>query len=243
MNHPTFCKTVLAAAALTLGACTTPYSEVPVATNFPTTTQEKLQSAHHWQVIAQGIAAQITQALQQEQGCRSAPLVCPTLAFASPDRPSPFERALIAAITTELVRHGWKVRTDLPAEITIRIDTQANRFQNRPADGKFTSFAALGAGLWVLSDDKNIGIWEHVSPGASALVGLAASDVWRWQTSQFAQGPTPEVELMVNVSAVRDGVYLARTSEIFFIADSDVALYTPPPAPQPAPTVLPVRGS
>ncbi|WP_217125286.1 hypothetical protein [Hydrogenophilus thiooxidans] len=244
MNRPIVARALLVGAiAFGVAACTTPFSEVPVATNFPTTTQEKLQSAHHWQVIAEGIAAQITQALQQEQGCRSAPLACPTLAFASPDRPSPFERALIAAITTELVRQGWKVRTELPAEITLRLEVQANRFRNRPADGRFTSAAVLGAGLWVLSDDKNIGVWEHVSPGASALIGLAAADLWRWQTSQFAQGPTPEVELMVHVSAVREGVYLARTSEVFYIADSDLALYTPPPAPLPAPTVLPVRGS
>lgn len=243
MNRPTLRTTLFATAALALGACTTPYSEVPVATNFPTTTQEKLQSAHHWQVIARGIAAQITQMLQQEQGCRSEPLLCPTLAVAVPDRPSPFERAVIAALTTELVRLGWKVRTELPAEITVRLETQATRFQNRPADGKFTSFAALGVGLWVLSDDPNIGIWENVSPGASGLVALAAADLWRWQTSQFAHGPTPEVEVMISVSADRQGVYLARTTEVFYIADSDLALYAPPPAPLPAAKVLPVRGS
>ncbi len=231
---------LLSAAAA--GACTTPYSEVPVAANFHTTTQEKLQSAHHWQIIARGIAARLSQALEQPLGCRAELPICPTLAIASSDRPSAFEKALAAALTTEMVARGWKVRTELPADVTIRLDVLGQRFTNRPADGKFTSLAFLGTGLWVLSDDPNAGIWANISPGASVLTGLAAIDLWRWQMSQYASGPTPEVEVMVSASATRDGVYLARTTDVFYIADSDVALYTPPPAPLPAPTLLPVKG-
>jgi len=221
-------------------ACTTPYSEVPVAVNFPTTKQEKLQSARHWQMIAQGIATRITAALQGEQGCRAQPMVCPTVAVVTSDRPSSFEKGLAAALTTEMVQKGWKVRTELPAEIVLRLDIQAHHFQNRPADGKFTSLAALAVGLWVVSDDKDIGIWRNVSPGAAVLTGLTAYDIWRWQMSEFAEGPTPEMEVIVNAAASREGVYLARTTDVFFIANSDVALYLPSP---PAPARLPVRGS
>ncbi len=228
--------------ALASAACTTPYGEVPVAANFPTVKQEKLQSAHHWQVIAQGIAVRLTQALEQPLGCRADLPHCPSLAIASSDRPSAFEKALAAALTTELVNRGWKVRADLPGDVIVRLEILAQRFSNRPADGKFTSLAFLGAGLWVLSDDPNAGIWANISPGASVLTGLAAIDLWRWQMSQYASGPTPEVEVMVSASATRDGVYLARTTDVFYIADSDVALYTPPPAPLPAPTLLPVKG-
>ena len=234
---------LLSLAAGVTAACTTPYSEVPVAVNFPTTKQEKLQSAHHWQVVAQAIAARLTTALQQEQECRAQPMICPTVAVATSDRPSPFEKGLAAALTTELVQKGWKVRTELPAEIVVRLDIQAHRFQNRPADGKFTSLAALGVGLWVVSDDENIGIWRNISPGAAVLTGLTAYDIWRWQMSEFAKGPTPEVELIVSAAATREGVYLARTTDVFFVADSDVTLYLPPPAPLPAPAHLPVHGS
>lgn len=242
MSQPLSRCAALTLAAVAVAACTTPYSEVPVAVTFPTTKQEKLQSAHHWRVIASGIAVRLTEALQQEQGCRSAPLVCPTVAVASSDRPSAFEKGLAAALTTELVQRGWKVRTELPAEIVVRLDVQANRFRDRPADGRFTSLAALGVGLWVVSDDETIGIWQNVSPGAAVLTGLTALDLWRWQRSEFAQGPTPEVELIVTASASREGVYLARTTDVFFIADSDHALYLPP-APLPTPTRLSVQGS
>jgi hypothetical protein len=236
---------LLSLAAGATAACTTPYSEVPVAVNFPTTKQEKLQSAHHWQVVAQAIAARLTTALQQEQECRAQPMICSTVAVATSDRPSPFEKGLAAALTTELVQKGWKVRTELPAEIVVRLDIQAHRFQNRPADGKFTSLAALGVGLWVVSDDENIGIWRNISPGAAVLTGLTAYDIWRWQMSEFAKGPTPEVELIVSAAATREGIYLARTTDVFFVADSDVTLYLPPPAPAPlpAPAHLPVHGS
>ncbi|MCX7945611.1 MAG: hypothetical protein N2557_01365 [Hydrogenophilus sp.] len=239
MKQPLFLTWV----SLLAAGCATPYSEVPIAVNFPTSQQEKLQSAHHWRVIGQSIAARLSHAIAADQGCRAAPMICPTVAVATSDRPSSFERALVHTITTELVTQGWKVQTEIPAEIVIRLDIHAQRFTSRPPDGKFTSWALLAGGLVALSDNPEIGIWHHFSPGAAVLTGLAAADIWRIQTSQFASGAIPEIEVMVSASAVRDGVYLARTTDIYYLATDDLALYQPPPSPPLPPAVLPVKGS
>lgn len=42
--------------SLVLTGCAAPYTETPLATNFPTSKQPKLQAAAHWNVIANDVA-------------------------------------------------------------------------------------------------------------------------------------------------------------------------------------------
>ena len=53
----------LALAAI-LAGCATPYGEAPLAANFPTGKQPKLQAAAHWNVIAYDVAQQLAAGLK-----------------------------------------------------------------------------------------------------------------------------------------------------------------------------------
>jgi hypothetical protein len=49
--------------------CATPYSEAPLATNFPTSKQQKLQAAAHWNVIAGDVASRFRRASRTSAHC------------------------------------------------------------------------------------------------------------------------------------------------------------------------------
>lgn len=46
-------RSLVLAGSIFLAGCTAPFTEAPVATNFEASEQRKLQSAQHWQVIAE----------------------------------------------------------------------------------------------------------------------------------------------------------------------------------------------
>lgn len=137
--------------AAMLAGCATPYSEAPLATNFPTTKQEKMQAAAHWNVIAKDVAAQISLKLAEQR----------PLHVAQPTGKSAFERAFANQLISSLVADGQTV-------------------MKQPAD---------------------------------------------WFRAEFATGDTPQTEIIVTTS-VSDGTrYLSRNTSVYYVADSDKALY------------------
>ena len=50
-----------------IAGCATPYSEAPLATNFPSSKQPKLQAAAHWNAIAGDVAKQLADHLKDRQ--------------------------------------------------------------------------------------------------------------------------------------------------------------------------------
>ena len=71
-------------ASLFLTACTTPYSEAPVATNFPSSKQHKLQAGAHWNVIANDAASTLVSSIRLGKGCIAAYPDCNRLVLRPP---------------------------------------------------------------------------------------------------------------------------------------------------------------
>ncbi len=96
---------------LGLGACTTP---MPVETGYPLTYQQKMQSAHHWDVMAIDVANWIQDALigpapKQGEGQAAAaqdnrPII--TLYVQQPRYESSADGAFYNLLTTHLVEQG-----------------------------------------------------------------------------------------------------------------------------------------
>jgi hypothetical protein len=90
------------------------------------------------------------------------------------------------------------------------------------------------------------GLWTQTSPqgiATGAALG-AAFDAHRWFSSEFARGGVPQLEMIITVSALTNGQYVGRVSNIYYLTDSDLALYMqmPPPPPKPALPVMPLKG-
>lgn len=213
----TITPVVAALACLSLLAgCATPYSEAPLATNFPTTKQSKLQAASHWNVIAGDIAQQMSAGLREKR---------PLYVNLSAVRTT-FDRAFANQLISALVAEGFPVRTSPAGALSVEVDTQAVRFSaNRPQYRYVGAPTALMTGVWALHS-------AEATVGAVLYAGVAAADAYAWFQSEFATGDTPQTEMIVTISVSDGNQYLARSTNIYYVADSDSRLYEPPQSVQ-----------
>lgn len=199
-----------------LVACATPYSEAPLATNFPTTRQAKLQAASHWNVIAGDVARQISAGLREKS---------PLYLNLSSARTT-FDRAFSNQLISALVAEGFAVQKSPAGALSVEVDTQAVRFSaNRPQYKYAGVPTALTAGVWALHA-------AEATAGAVLFAGVAAADAYSWFRSEFATGDTPRTEIIVTISVGDSNRYLARSTNIYYVADDDSRLYEPPQAVQ-----------
>ena len=225
-------KTATAVAAgILLAGCASRYTPTPLATNFPTTKQAKLQAAYHWGVISDNIEKNIVAQLKKGP---------PRPVFLNePKEPSPFQRALTTQLTTSLVNDGYVVSRSPAGSLKIDMDVQAVTFTaNRPQYSYHGESAALASGVWVLSE-----IEAPVVAGVA--VGAAAWDSYAWFNAQFAPGATPKTEIIVTVSVSDQFRYVARTTSAYYVADSDRVLYgiiDPEPVDPAQTRIFKVRG-
>lgn len=203
-------------AALLAAGCATPYSEAPLATNFSTSKQQKLQAASHWNLISRDVANRLSASLPKD-----APVF-----INQPDAPTPFERAFISQLITALVQTGHPVMKTPEGALRIGLDTQAVPFAaDRPQYRDFGAATALGAGVWAIHD-----LVEYATNGAgkAAVLGLAAVDAYKWFQSEFASGETPQHEIIITTTVSDANRYVARDTSVYYVADADRQLYLPP---------------
>ena len=197
-------------------------NEVPVATNFPTTTQMKLQAAEHWQRVAADSAGTLAQAFPRgslvhlRRSCETtgcAPQACDT----------PFNRVFFNQFLTALVALGYQVTTAAaPNAPTVEIDVQSVAFAHDRPQYRYAGVPVrFGPGIWALRDETSL--WDRAGNEAQRTEGYDAN----WYRAEFAGGPTPRNELVVTVSAVSPArSYLARSTKVYYTADMDVANYS-----------------
>ncbi len=216
---------IITGAALT-GCMTAPYSETPLATNFPTASQPKLQAAAHWVTVADATAEALVASLGLGDPCAAAP-PCPRVFVRRPAQQTDFARGFHSALITALLRHKVAVSHAPAGAISLDIDIQTVRFSPNRPDARFLPLSVLYAGGWAA-----YGVAKHAAPAAAGLAGAALAggiDVYRWNTSDWASGPTPQTELIVTVSASDATRYLGRVSNVYYVADRDASLYVGPP--------------
>lgn len=271
-------------ASLFLTACTTPYSEAPVATNFPSSKQHKLQAGAHWNVIANDAASTLVSSIRLGKGCIAAYPDCNRLVLRPPKEPTAFAQGFHTLLATALVNQGVQLAPPdaaaammMPASVTtttvttpaspsrvvsrktktsktsktkqrsviqrpasvqmvtmtppaplrqeLEVDIQVVKFSPGRLDGRyFASGTALSTGVWGLH-----GLWTQTSPqGAGVGVALGMTfDAYRWFNSEFARGPLPQLEMIVTVSALSNGIYIGRVSNLYYLSDNDLSLYVP----------------
>lgn len=221
------------AAGLLLAGCAIPYSPAPVATNFSSTQQPKLQAAAHWGVIARHMATELVPTLKTAPS-RSL--------YVEPLQSSTFSKGVKSHLVTALVNDGFVVvRNPVPGALKIELDTQAVAFSAERPQYRYAGLpTALSSGAWVLTSI------EH-SPEWLVTAGLYGYDAHRWFTARFAPGETPRTEIIVTLSVADEQRYYARTTSVYYTSDDDVSLYAPALAarlaPSPAPALPPAPTS
>ncbi len=206
----------LLAGSVVLGGCAARHSEAPIATNFATQKQLKMQSASHWQLIARDTAAQLIAALPEKY----------PLHVRQSGTQSSFEKAFAGQLIGELHAAGYPVMkvADHPGTLLVDVSATPVLFSRSRLQGKHVGrWTVLSGGLWVLRE-----IYDEVSPGAAMMAGAVTLDAMAWFRSEFASGPTPQTELIVTASVSSAERYYAQVSAAYYTTDSDWELYNSP---------------
>ena len=199
----------LALAAM-LAGCATPYSEAPLATNFPTGKQQKLQAAAHWNLIANDVAKQLAASLKGKP-------VLPPIYVNQAGNKTEFSKVFNSQLISALVAEGLVVHKNPVGALVVDIDTQAVQFSaNRPQYNHAGTATVLTAGVWAL---------YQASPAGIATAAVVGADAYMWFRSEFATGATPQTEIVITASVSDSNQYLARTTSVYYVADSDASLY------------------
>jgi hypothetical protein len=199
-----------------LAGCATPHSETPLATNFPTTTQQKLQAAAHWNVIAGDVARQIAAGFKEK----------PPLHVNQAAVKTTFDRAFGNQLISALIANGFPIQKTPASALNVEVDTQTVRFSANRPQYKFAGVpTALTSGIWALHA-------AEATAGAAVYAGVAAADAYSWFRSEFATGDTPQTEIIITISVGDTDRYLARSTHVYYVADSDSGMYVPPPPPR-----------
>lgn len=223
---------VLAGCALALlGACST--LDVPRADNYPLSSQKKARAVHHWDVLADDVAARVANRMAVEGRANAAVQVVSV----RPDD-SAFKHGFRELLMTRLLDRGVPVATGSGA-LRLEVSTQVVQHLARTPWNQPAPWTALAGSVAVVRD---MSMYHHstfsgIFSGVGVGVALDAANYMR--RGPAAGGPTG-TEVLVS-TALHDGaLYLARTADIYYIEGADAALYEPVPAPVlPAPT--PVR--
>ena len=188
-------------------------SPIPLAENFERTSQHKVRSAGHWELVARDVVAQ-TSAFMENRG------VTPGLAYyvAEPANASSFDKAFRQFLITEMVNSGLPVSQDSSAPIQVTYDTQVVRHDShRPyfIPGQYTMLATGLLAAYGVST-------AHVDLQRAAGVGLAIGA--DYAASVATGGPT-NTELVLTTTLSSGGMYLARTTDVYYLENVDAGLF------------------
>lgn len=201
-------------------------SQAPIATTYPYTEQQRMQAAHHWDVLARHEATRI---LQRERVRNRDLHINPAdqealHAYSGGE----FERGFRTLLTSELVSRGANlttVPTANSANISIDVEVVEHRDRDfvRPPAGAFT---ALTAGIAVATIPINQ--WAEPALGLIPAAVLADTTSGSWTH-------TGNEEIIVTTQIIDGERILYSSSNIYYINAGDRRQYAPHRVPQ-APT-------
>ncbi|MDC8803649.1 hypothetical protein PRZ61_09370 [Halomonas pacifica] len=198
--------------ALALSGCFYRYqAQAPVASSYPYSEQQRMQAAHHWEILAEHQAEQI---LDNER-LRGQPLH-----LVADEHDGEFSRGFHALLTSALVRRGAWVTTRPEAAIRVDFDVEAvthnDRGYLRPPHGALT---AVAAGIAVAA--LPINQWRE--PALALIPAAAGADVisgsWVARSDQ---------EVIITTRAIDRDRILYSSSQLYYINEGDSRHYAAP---------------
>ncbi|ODS91367.1 MAG: hypothetical protein ABS45_11795 [Comamonas sp. SCN 65-56] len=215
-------------AGVLLGGCST--LDVPRADNYPATGQKKARAVHHWEVLAEDVAARVAHKIADwPAGEYPIQLVA--------DDPSSFNQGFVKLLRVHLLDHGVTLSA-VATQVQLRVETQvvqheAQDFVNSPLALPVTT---LGAGVGVIYDWQTHYASRTLLPGAATGIGVGlglVADLARYHTQGAAAGGPTRTEVLVTTTLQNGDRYLAGSADLYYIERADAALYLPPPPPPP----------
>ncbi|WP_106419931.1 hypothetical protein [Salinicola tamaricis] len=188
-------------------------SQAPLATTYPATTQQRMQAAYHWEVLARHEAKAIMADRRLDRRA---------LYLKPPETETAFSRGFRSLLTSELVRQGATVRTSDLGAATVTFDVQVvahrDRQPIRPPQGALT---ALAAGIAVATIPFNH--WSEPSLALIPAAGLVDLFSGSWTSES-------DEEVIITVQADEYQTLLYSSSNLYYINPGDSGQYGRAPA-------------
>ena len=205
---------------LALGVCTgllsgcfqANTSQVPLATTYPTSEQQKMQAAHHWDVLAEYEARLIARTLQSK---------VLALNVNGGDADSEFYQGYTNLLTSQLVKKGLIV-VDKPngaakVSFDVNVVEHTDRDNRRDVPGSWT---LLATGVAVAAH-----VADHWSTPAKVLFPVAvAADIYSGNWVKDS-----EFEVIITTQVTDHSQIIHSSSNIYYINGGDASHYMPTP--------------
>jgi hypothetical protein len=186
-------------------------SEVPVPTTFSLTSQHKLKSAHHWDVIAKDAAQQVASSLVKNN------LSSTPVTVSSQQPHAPFQAGFRNFLITHLVDLKQPV-AQKGADIEVQFETQIVRHASARQSSTPGELTVLTAGILVVRQAaQNWGGNAQIA-GALSLAGLAD-----WGKGYATS--LPNTEVIVTTSVTLKGQFLMHKTDVYYLEDVDGSLF------------------
>ena len=170
----------------------------------PPMQQQRMQAAHHWEVLAQNEA----RGIMANQRLRSRPLY-----VFSPQPATPFERGYHSLLESQLVQQGALVSTQPEGSVIIdpevQVITHSDRGSIRRPPGTFTFLAAGVA--WAFQPLKH---WSE--PALALIPGAALLDAFSGNITEVGN-----TEVIITTRAREFDTLLYSSSNIYYINAGD----------------------
>jgi stage V sporulation protein SpoVS len=233
--HFSACRFSVAAwllAAAWLTGCST--LDVPRADNYPATGQKKVRAIHHWDVLAEDVAARVAGKIATWPPGEH-PIHVAAIGA------SDFNQGFVKLLRVHLLDHGVTLST-VPSAVELQVQTQVVQHEADTLVNPLTPLpmTMLGGGIGVLRDWQTHYSDRTLLPGAATGIGLGvglAIDLARRHSQGDAAGGPTRTEVLVTTTLTNEDLYLTGTADMYYIERADAALYVPPPPPPPAPVV------
>lgn len=201
---------LLCAGTIVLAGCATNTSQAPNAITFPRTEQQKMQAAHHWEVLAEHQANRILDVLKD----KSKPIFVKDLEVGA----SLFAQAYHAMLQSHLTeKDGVVVTKPVFGGVTVSYMTQILHHKDRaykaPPQGTYT---ALGAGAVIVGATIHN---AHPSALAAVPIILAADAL---SGGYAAMDPT---EVIITTQVHEGNLVLFSGTDIFYFNSGDAGHY------------------
>lgn len=193
--------------------CSGGCSRIPQPTTYSFTEQQKMQAAHHWDVLANDVANQINQTLLRYEYTSTPVFVRATCGDENspcePGETTQFNEGFRDLLITQLVRFGVPTNAT-ENEKAIVVNYKVQVVYHRDSRHAFRPPGALTALTTAIS------VLRHASGEIQAIAAAGALDL-----AHSASETAGHYEVIITTSMITENKYLFRTSDIYYINDLD----------------------
>jgi hypothetical protein len=216
-----------AAASVAMTGCSYPLKEPR-----PISLQQSLESASHWDEVANTTADKVASGLSRiadmesghQLGDAQITLASRPVYVRPVDSGTPFAQAFRDLLIQKFLEKGHAVATQPAGAVVVNYDVQVvpharNVGQEGYVPGDWTIGSTLGYVLWEGAD------WSTNSKQAALLAAGPILDLITIARHYLTD--VPNAEVVVSTAVLDERAYLLRTADVFYVNDADARLYQP----------------